>query len=177
MPDRAETVTASPTRRDPWLLGALAAALLAARIVLAFHDARSPSDVDRVHWVDPAAAPAIARAQGKPILYEFSAAWCGPCQKLQADVFAQDAWAREIESRAVPVRIVDRRVEDGHNTAVVDSLQRACAVTGFPTLAVVTDGRILDRQEGYPGVMPTMRWLRNAAKRAHPGQGFHFEMH
>ena len=177
MPDPPEVVRHSATRRDPWLLGALAVALLVARVVMAFHDAEHPPDVDHVQWVDPAAAPAIARTQHKPILYYFRTDWSEPGQTMQRELFAQDHWAHEINAIAVPVRIVDRRVERGRNTALVDSLEHACAVTGFPTLALVMDGHVLDRQEGYPGVMPTLHWLMNAARRAHPGESFHLELH
>ncbi len=179
-PPATATHRAGATRRDPWLFGALALALLVARIVLTWREAHEPvrAAIDRVHWVAPEAAVAVAQAQHKPILYEFSAAWCGPCQTMQREVFSQERWARQIEAYAVPVRVVDRQQEDGHNSALVDSLQHACAVSAFPTLALVSNGLVVDQNEGYPGPELTMKWLvRAASKAGEPAPGVHIEFH
>lgn len=163
----ATTERSGSTRRDPWLLGALALLLLVARIVAGTWESRHPAAMlDRVHWVEPASAETQSLSLRKPILYDFSADWCAPCQAMRNEMFTSDRYARAIEQVAVPVRIVDRRAEEGRNTALVDSLQRACRVTGFPTLAVVWNGRLVDTLDGYHGAMPTLQWLMQAAARA-----------
>ena len=118
-------------------------------------------------WVPALEAPARAQASGRPIMYDFSAEWCGPCQRMQADVFADEKLAHTIGQIVVPVHVVDRQQEDGHNPAVVDSLQRAHNVNAFPTLVVVgADGHAVDRIEGYPGAQELVRWVGRAGIKA-----------
>ena len=169
MPGTPEIGRAGSTRRDPWLLIGVAVVALIARIILvatAPVATRAPSRVaavDFVHWVAADSAETASAASGKPILYEFSADWCGPCQAMQRDMFADPQIAHAIESYVVPVRVVDRQSEDGRNSSAVDSLQRACKVTGFPTLVLASRGTVIDRQVGYPGPAVTIGWLARAA--------------
>ncbi len=179
-PERAPAIAAprvaGSTRRDPWVLLAIGAAALIARIVLAVtHHGDAPAtraatatQPDLVRWVAADSAEAVSRATGKPILYEFGADWCGPCQAMTHDIFSQPALARAVEGYVVPVRVTDRQREQGRNPPGVDSLQTACGVNAFPTLALVSRGQVIDRQVGYPGAAVTMGWLARASDHGHP---------
>jgi thiol:disulfide interchange protein len=156
-----------PTRRDPRLLWIVALLLLAARIVFGILEERHPPRrADLMSWIPATEAAERSRQSGRPILYDFTAAWCGPCQRMERELYADERQARAISQLVVPVQIVDRQQEDGRNAPFVDSLQRAFNVTAFPTLVVVDSaGRAVERLEGYPGAPQVMTWLgRNSAR-------------
>ena len=155
------------TRRPPTPLLAAALLLLAARVAIGLYEQRHPPpSLELVHWRPPGTAVAEARAQGKPMLYDFTADWCAPCQAMKREVFADRAAAEQIDRMFVPVRILDRIREEGRNPAFVDSLQRRFGVNSFPTLVVVPasggDSIVL---VGYPGKGPTLQRLLQARLR------------
>jgi thiol:disulfide interchange protein DsbD len=160
---------AGSPRRDPVLLLAIAALLLLLRVVLGFHEAQQPpappasalSGADTVQWRTLEAGLAEAGATNRPILYDFTAEWCPPCQLMQRQLFADPQAAAEIEIRFVPVRVLDRQREEGRNAGWVDSLQARYRVNSFPTLIVAgVDGRESTRVEGFVGRDATLGLLR-----------------
>ena len=165
-PDERATPT-GPSRRDPMLLWIVAAVLLAARVATGLYEGRHPADKpDLVSWIPAESAPARAAATGKPILYDFSAEWCGPCQAMERDVFEDPKLAVSLSTFVVPVHVVDRRREEGHNSAIVDSLQRVHGVNAFPTIVIVgADGKAIDRTEGFPGAHEFVSWVATTSTR------------
>jgi thiol:disulfide interchange protein len=156
-----------PTRALPPALAIAALALLAARVIGGVWEASHapPEPVDHVRWVPIEQADALAQVNRKPILYDFSAEWCGPCQMMSQEVFGDERSAALISSQFVPVRVVDRLRETGANPRAVDSLERAYSVGGFPTLVVAWPGSpVHERSVGYKGASGTMGWLVGAAQ-------------
>lgn len=165
---------AGPTRGDPRGLLAVAAALLVVRVILGIHESHNPPlRPDLVRWRPAATAAAEARAQGRPVLYDFTAEWCAPCRAMEREVFADAEGAAFINGRFVPVRVLDRQREQGRNPPLVDSLQARFHVTGFPTLVVVPPrGGEPVTLDGYAGKGATLTRLAEAAGHALPRRTF-----
>jgi thiol:disulfide interchange protein len=145
-------------RALPLVLIAVALALVAARVTSHFMkpavtrltETVTPGEL--VRWVPLDEGQRIAATSHKPILYNFTAEWCGPCHILDAEVYADPAMAREINARFVAVRVMDRQQEEGRNPEPVAELQRRYTVRGFPTVIIAgADGTELARMEGYRG--------------------------
>jgi len=137
-------------RALPIWLPIVVALLIVARIVASKYPVTA--DADLVHWTDAGMAARIARGTHRPILYEFSAEWCGPCHVLEREVFMDADLAAKINNRYIAVKVVDRKSEDGHNTSTVQQLMDRYGVTGFPTVVIAeSDGSVRDRTVGYYG--------------------------
>ena len=139
----------------PIVLFAIALALVAARVALPLlkKDApkKSSGGGDLVQWLTPEEGSRLAQSTNKPILYDFTADWCEPCHVLDAEVFRDAAIAGKINERFIPIRVVDRRREEGRNVFEVDELQQRYGVRGFPTVVFADSNGERARMEGFQG--------------------------
>ncbi len=119
------------------------------------------ADAAAVH----AAAQASAVSRGVPLLLDFGAVWCPPCQDLHAEILHADP--------APPVLSGLERawidVDDPSSWPLKDRY----AVGGYPTLVAVDpeDGAVLARLVGYPGREATLAWMQSVADGRSPGEG------
>lgn len=96
----------------------------------------SAQALDGIRWRGPEEGFAEAHRTGRPLLLDFTAAWCGWCHRLENDVLSNPEVARYINQHYVPVKVLDRMREEGKNNKLVSDLQAKFDVGGFPTLAV-----------------------------------------
>jgi thioredoxin len=100
-------------------------------------------------------------APGKlPVLVDFSASWCGPCQAL-AKVLPEVA-----KKYAAKLRVVKLDVDECPKTA------DRFAIEGVPTLLLFRDGKLIAASEGFGSRKAVEGWLTDAlAGRKHDPHG------
>ncbi|HEY1434994.1 MAG TPA: thioredoxin family protein [Thermoanaerobaculia bacterium] len=153
----------SQSRLSPVLLWVLIAAVLFRVVTAVMSRDRTEDTVGLVRWQPREKAPALAKSTGRPILYDFGAAWCGPCKLLDRD-WADPVIAAKVNGGYVAARITDRQREDGRNPDDIADLMHKFEIVGFPALVVAApDGHLLGKLEGYAGRERLMRFLENPA--------------
>lgn len=93
---------------------------------------------DTIPWrTDFAAALAESRTSGKPVLLDFSASWCPPCQVMKHEVWPDPAVNMAVTASYIPVLM------DADSPATQD-VGRRYQVDTIPRIIVVdSDGRVL----------------------------------
>jgi thiol:disulfide interchange protein len=116
-------------------------------------------------WTSFDEAVSESRRNGKPILIDFNAEWCGPCQSLRRDVFDDAELGRQVQMEVIPVSIVDRQREEGRNPPQTEELQQRYGVDAFPTLIVFSPATGRSRKaRGYAGSQMISGWITDAAR-------------
>ncbi len=102
-----------------------------------------------------------AKADGKPLMVDVFATWCGPCKKLDADVFSRPD-VGELSKQFVAVKV------DGDQRP---DLVTALKVSGYPTTLFLTaDGKELGRVRGAVNYQEMLGTMREALGKAASGE-------
>jgi thiol:disulfide interchange protein len=121
---------------------------------------------ESIKWRAIAAGEAEAKKSGKPALYFFTAAWCGPCHLLDGQVFAVPETAAQVERDYIPIRVEDRMRETGRNAPEMLALADRYGLQGFPTLVVSRPGHAVNvALVGWEGREKAFSFLKTAKKR------------
>jgi protein disulfide-isomerase len=109
-----------------------------------------------IAWrADFQSALAEAGESGKPVLIDFSASWCPPCQVMKHEVWPDREVAKAIKAGYVPL-LVD---VDGPNSA---EIAQRYGVSSIPSIVVVdAQGRVL-RQGSFMTSSQMLNFLKKA---------------
>jgi hypothetical protein len=149
------------TRATPVVLLGVAALLLGARVGFGVYEHARPADrPDLIEWRQPGAGEAEARSRGKLVLYFFTVDGSKPCRAMARELFGDANTAAAINQRFVPIRVLDLKREEGHNSPDVESLEQRYDVKKFPSLVVtIPDRERFEKQSDYPGALATRNFL------------------
>ena len=102
----------------------------------------------------------IAQGGGdRPILLQFTADWCGPCQHMKKTTFADEHVASQLEQEWVPVKIDLTDQSDREAGAVAQAFN----VVGIPTyIALSPTGEPIDQLTGSSDAEAFTNWLDQA---------------
>lgn len=107
---------------------------------------------DNIPWrKDLAAAREEAASSNKPVLAYFTADWCGPCQEMKGQTWADRRVEDLLRKSVVPVKID----VDAHS-----DLAMQFNVSGIPHIQLIRpDGTMGPARVGFTSADELLRWL------------------
>ena len=101
-------------------------------------------------------ALAKAKAEGKPLFVDFYAVWCGPCKKMEKQIFTQPEVGEYFNKHFVALQLDAEKPEN------VD-VAKTYKVEAFPTLGIFDgEGKALSINVGYMNAQELMAMAKTA---------------
>ncbi|RMH29485.1 MAG: thioredoxin, partial [Planctomycetota bacterium] len=124
-----------------------ALAVLAGFVVAAAANADPPPVFSDLSYEGAIAA---AREQGRLLIVDGTAEWCGPCNQMDATTWVDPRVVEWLGKRAVAVQV---DVDAEPDTA------QALGINAMPTVIAFRDGAEIDRFVGYRAADDVLEWL------------------
>jgi thioredoxin-related protein len=110
-----------------------------------------------------------AKTENKPIFIDAMATWCGPCKKMEDEVYTDYEVANEINKNYIPVKVqMDRTLKDlayiknWYDDAAM--IQKQYSITAMPTLIFLNaNGKLQYLSTGYLDKTGFLELVRKAA--------------
>ncbi|MBX9723851.1 MAG: thioredoxin family protein [Candidatus Obscuribacterales bacterium] len=99
-------------------------------------------------------AKSTAKDEGKYLIVDFTASWCGPCHKMEADTWSNSEVQKWINDNAVAVQV---DVDKEHETSAAFGIQAMPSVVVFRPKDYAKE---FDRHVGYMGSSDIMDWFK-----------------
>lgn len=119
-----------------------------------------------IKWETAAHAAKLSKENGKPIMYCFTADWCGSCRNMELELFSQLGAAEQIGDNFICVKADLTGANEYPQEHQEDALlAENFHVTGMPALVVAKPGKADYKIEtGFYSVTKSLRFLDSARK-------------
>jgi thiol-disulfide isomerase/thioredoxin len=165
----------------PQALLLITSLLLIARLsLIAFESTAKVDSSHALQWQEPKSLDLTKNTDDRLFLIWFTADWCGACKHLNESAFRNKEIVQLINRDYIPVRVVDRKREEGKNSKQVQILQGRFHVSAYPTLVVTLADPDLDRvgtQVGFVSSDSIQIFLVRAARDANYRRGVKLQIH
>lgn len=131
--------------------------LIIGLLLLAFFPTTSQAQDDEINWYQYGEGMQEAKSQEKPIFIDFWAGWCGPCQKMEEEVYPDEDLIQK-SSEFINIKV---------NVDQNNDLANQYGIESIPTLMFLnSEGEVLIREIGFMSsseLIDTMDQILNSA--------------